>query len=225
VSKHQAGRRLLVLLLLPLALAAGCATTVQLSSSPPGVKIYDGAEGKELGTTPVTLTEEMVKTEVSGGYLVRLERQGYRKVWLWYPSGVRNLNVTVNLEPFRSTGGAGTEKVLRQFSKAQLDVLGAEMLALQADLLVGSKVEPERVDQLLKSNPEIGTSHYLSALLKLRQGDKDGAAKLVAEATRLSPEEPDYIILNRELGGAPANDGKADTPATGPGKAEGDGAP
>jgi hypothetical protein len=180
---------------------AGCATKALISSSPPGVSLFDGE--KKLGDTPLEVSSDtLTPSGDTGGFMVRLEKEGYHKVWLWIPKGVRGLNMSVNLQPFLMND----QKLIKPTSKAKLDAISANLLSVQQELLLGQEVSEDRVATLVKNNPEIGTSYFLEAVLLLRKGDKGEAFERLGTAMRLSPNEPDYIALYRELGGDPLKD-------------------
>jgi hypothetical protein len=203
----------LALLVATAALAAACATRATISSSPPGVEIYES--DKKLGVTPLEITSETLKAGDDGGYLLRLERSGYHSVWLWIPRGVRGLNLSVNLQPFLMKEDAAPVQV----AKAELDVVSAEMLGLQQSLLLGDSVPAARLEALTKAHPDLATSYFLQALYALRQGDQTGARTGLETAMRLAPSEPDYIAAYRDLGGDPLRAAATDpaAPATKPG--------
>jgi hypothetical protein len=184
------------------ALTLGCKTTqFELATSPPGVDVLRG--NVRLGSTPLKLDEKKLgKPNSAEGYLLRFDKPGFQPVWLWFPQGVQGVNVVVNLEPFL----AKTRQIEEKMAKAKLDQVGEKMLQIQSELLLGSDVNQEAIADLTKDLPQLSTVYYLSALGELRKGNREGAKQRLLQALRISPEEPDYVVLYQELGGDPVAD-------------------
>lgn len=199
LSKRSASiYRTLVFLMLG-AVCQSCATSITVSSSPPGVDVFDG--DKKIGTTPLEVSADKLSQEVADGRLIRFERQGYRKVWFWFPNGIRNMTVTVNLQPFFIVQDEQTKA--RNFSRAEMDAISSQILDLQSDLLLADQVDPAKTTKVISQSGSIGASQYLLALTEMRQGNNDKAKVALRQAILMSPSEPDYVILYRDLGGDP----------------------
>lgn len=177
--------------------SAACATKATISSSPPGASVYAG--DTKLGITPLEVSSENMKESVADGYLLRFEREGFHRLWVWVPDGVRGMNVILNMQPFAVTETMAAKAIPR----AEIDAISARILGMQRDLLLKGAVDDESMQALLGEFPEVGAVHYLSAVNHLRKGDKSEALKSARLALKHSPGEPDYVVLYRELGGDP----------------------
>lgn len=177
----------------------GCATSLKMTSSPPEVTVFEGEQ--KIGVTPLEITSDKMKTKVANGYLLRLEREGFHKVWVWVPDGIRGLNLVVNLQPFIKVEDIAKNKAM---SRSEIDGVSARVLSMQKDLLLKGVVPDDVVAALVTQYPQVGAAHYLAALNLLRKGSKPEATEEAKKAILLSPSEPDYVVLYRELGGDPA---------------------
>ena len=179
----------------------GCATSLSMSSSPPGATVYEGEH--KIGTTPLDISDEQVKIDVAGGHLLRVEEDGYERVYVWVPAGARKLSFSVNLVPFARDRERQRNFVRVNASPDRLDRISARLLKLQSELLAGEGNGGAELDALVSSEGGLGASYYLSALAALRATKVDDAKEKLKIAIELSPHEADYYNLYRQIGGAP----------------------
>lgn len=180
--------------------AIGCATTYELKTKPDGANIV--AEGKVLGKTPFEFTSDQVSTKSANGILVRLEKDGFKPIWLWMPEGLQNYNVSVNLTPFYQRVSSQVKIDDHEMDRNDLYRLTDILLNAQKNLLMDEKIDEKNISALSEANPTLGSMHFLEALRLLKKGQKKEAIIHLRDAVRFSPGEFDFLALYNELTGA-----------------------
>jgi hypothetical protein len=174
-----------------------CSTTMTVLSSPPGADVFIGEN--LIGKTPITLEESKLESaKKADGYLLRVEKPGYRRVWLWSPQGLRGVELQVNLQTFKLDDTADS-KLAKSMSRPELYRLSARMLNLQQQLLTSRDYDADQIEALRSAQPGSGGAQFLYALSLLRQDKTDEAKQALTLALELSPQEPDLLGLLQSL--------------------------
>lgn len=177
-------------------LVVSCQTSITLNTSPPGTRVLVG--NTTIGVTPITLDASKLAKVEAGGHLIRLERDGYKNLWIWVPAGIRGLDLALNLEAFRVSEAEARMIVNESASRDELYELSWDLLRAQTAIFLKAESSPD-LEKLLASYGSLGVVRYLSALEQLRKGDGERALAELEAAVALAPKEPDFLALLNEL--------------------------
>lgn len=183
-----------VLLLLVVLTLPACATKLSLATSPPGAEIFDGT--KLIGKTPLEITENSFAKQNANGFLLRIEKDGYRTIWFWLPKSVARLSTIVNLQPFRKAEESATRSSL---PRSELNSISMELLSAQSSLLLDESLDTKLVAKAAEGRSDLGAVHYLAALQLLREKKGQQALENLEKAVKLSPLEPEYESLLNQI--------------------------
>lgn len=175
-----------------------CTRTIGISSFPSGADIF--MDGKKIGTTPYTTEEDKLGDPNSaGGYLLSIEKEGFQRFWLWQPSGLDGMNVSINLGRFPLKKSV-TEK--SEFSPNLKQVIdSSEKLLLMQKLLFSNKMNEleSLIDQEEATFSSLGTFSYFKAVIALSKDNKIDALTAINRATELSPGVTEFIVLKNRI--------------------------
>jgi hypothetical protein len=174
-----------------------CQTSLNLNTSPPGTTVREG--DKVLGTTPLTLSEDKFPSTEAAGHLLTLEREGYKKIWLWVPKGIRGLDLLFNLEVFQVSEVEANSLIDEKASREELYKLSWELLRAQTAIFLNKRADDPAIAKTLENNESLGVVRYLAALGELRSGNYDGALKNLEQAVLLAPREADFLGLLNDV--------------------------
>lgn len=176
-----------------------CASTYVIRSSPEGAKVF--SEGKELGATPLSVSDSELGADAGGGRLITLKKDGFKELLAWVPADGRSYDIRFNLSAlYRREKGDVRDAIEHKISRTDLYRLTDKLLSFQTSLLTGSELSEQEFQALLEANPSLGSMHFLEAirLLKLKD-DKQAAVVRLREAIRLAPAEYDFLGLKNEI--------------------------
>lgn len=181
-----------------------CQSTAVISSNPSGVQVYEG--DNLLGVTPLTLSLNQLKKQVAGGYLLSVRAAGYSSVNIWIPSWFDGLDLSLNLLPFEVSRLDFVHNVSSHASRREVYQLTAQLLQLQNNVLNRTNAEntaDTELSKLLESNPDLGSLHFLKAVVLLQKNNETEAKQFLDRATKLSPREYDFLTLYNLVDGKP----------------------
>ena len=185
-------------------LLVSCATSVNLTSSPPGVDVYLGTE--KIGTTPVFLREQDLGKVTAGGHHLRLQSDGYKPVHIWFPTSTRGLEFNVNMLPFKRED----RNTVSELFQGRLTSLARRFLDAQSSLLKGGSDGAAKAEELASEFPQYASSHFLQSVAAIRANDNESALKSISSAVRINPSDPSYATLYSAIGGTENLNAKAE---------------
>lgn len=204
---------MVIIIPLLVSLATACQTRIALFSTPSGAAIYSGTQ--KLGQTPLRMDEDVLeRNRAAGGYLLRMEKEGYSRIWILVPDSQRTFEMQVKLRQFaavsvldkgegKSTAGAGMSsrelkaegpKVARAFQK---DVMS--LLRIQTAAISGGAINQLELKRVMDLFPDSGTPYFVDAIGKAKGQDLLGASKSISEALRRNPYDVDFMAMRRML--------------------------
>lgn len=189
----------IVMLALLMGLHASCATSYRISSFPEGAQVY--SNDKLLGDTPLKVSSADIDVKTSGGTLLRVEKDNYKRLWIWIPVSGKDYQIDLNmafLHPTRSDTNTAQMSMLDK-KRSGISVIADKLLTMQGDLLLAKPVEQEKLDALKKDNPNFGSIYFLDSVQKILNKDNDSAALALKDAVKYSPEESDFESLKNEI--------------------------
>ena len=180
---------------------AGCVATYSIQSKPPGVDVYDG--DKKIGVTPLEIAAKDISAKNAGGILLRMEKKGYKNLWLWMPADAYAYDIAVNINPLYLSAGRNKSDITSDDSdRLELYRVSDLLLDTQTNLFLGKKIDENILRGILETNPTFGSIHYLNALNQLSQKKVDQAQIYLKDAIRYSPGEDDFMELYNEIVGS-----------------------
>jgi hypothetical protein len=195
-------------------LFCGCKTVVRITSDPPGGNVYDG--DKLIGVTPLEVNVADLKEAKAGGRVVSLEKQGYHRVLIWLPDWIKNLEVSLNMNPFLVKASDKNQSNTSSASRQIVYAVTARLFKLQNAILSeqdSTKEISDEVDKMLADNPGLGSLQFLKAVVLARQNKEVEARRLLESAMQVAPREYDFLSMYNILGGSTTKPKNADSGA------------
>lgn len=192
----------MIYFLLFFSLLTSCAVKYRIDSKPTAAKIFAGT--KELGVAPLDVDIGQLGEEVAGGYILRVEKRGYRNVWIWLPKASQAYSLLLNLNPLYQSLNKEESKsklVFSEVKRTDMFKLSALLMDQQGLLLSSEKADAKIIENLLEVNPTLGSVNFLAALLRLSEDKKEEAITLLRDAVRYAPREEDFLAILNELEG------------------------
>jgi hypothetical protein len=185
-----------------LAGLAACQGRIVLATDPPGAEVFAG--NTRLGKTPLGLSEsDLARAKAAGGYMVRIERNGYNRVLVLLPTGYRGVQVDLNLKPFATapvaTGSGSAAATFTAGQMAQLYADSALLLRMQSDMVESKAPSADDLKRLKEVYPDSGSAAMLEGLALYGKGDVSGARDALQEAVRRNPQEAEFRAILNEI--------------------------
>ncbi len=187
----------ILFLFLPLSMMPSCSASYHIITKPDKALVFSG--DKKLGETPITVKESEVDTKTGNGVLLRIEKEGYKGVSVWIPSGMYDYSVSLNLSMFYQLSSNQNSAIESLSTRSDLYKVSDKLLSLQTQILLNTPIKTEDLEGLIKSNPTLGSAYFLSAITFINKGDKNQALLMLKEAIKYAPNEFDFLSLYNEI--------------------------
>lgn len=190
--------KMIIFICICMLISSSCAKEIGISSFPTGADII--FNGKQMGTTPFSSSEEKLgEPNSAGGYLFSIEKEGYQRFWLWQPSGIDGLKVSVNLSAFP------IRKKERGFDEFVLDPTKfsskSNRLLILQKLLFTNQID--QLDAILKKEEQnyrkLGSFYYLKAVVAIKKNDRKAGLEAITKAHELAPSIAEFVVLKNRL--------------------------
>ena len=193
----------LLVLIVGLFLSA-CSAHFKLITNPEGSSVFTGE--KNLGKTPIEFDASELEGTEGEGYFLRIESEGYKRVWLWLPDTPFSREISLNINPFYVQNTGKENSLVHQISPKKLDELSDKLLNIQTQLMLGKQVEDKDIEDILNTNPYLASAHFLAGLQAVLKNQREEAKNFLKDAIRYNSEESDFQMLQNEVsGGQEAN--------------------
>lgn len=152
-----------------------------------------------LGETPLELSADQLTGDQGKGSFLRLEKTGYKRVWLWLPKSSYDRELKLNINPFFVKKAKTNHSLTHQISPLKLNELADSLLLFQSELLLGNTIEDQKLDAVLKSNPYLASAHFLASLQSMLKNDQQKAQEYIQDAVRYNSQQTDFQMLLNEI--------------------------